>query len=435
MTAALSLDHTHVDLDGPLAANTDDASDTYLVGQAAPHPLIDRWFLKVAGRLLGSGDIRPTAAQRRSFEQWKHAGDPLADAVVTRIKKGGGSDLRRKFELAMHDGIDAVPDAPQELIDLFRETETVPFWVDPAKLERGSRVYQSLGADSSRLFVMAMSVSYLAQDANDVVLLTGEFVEKAAKRSVETLGWTSDVTSPGGLYPGRAGYQAALRIRLTHAFMRSGIQNHKNWPDSRLPINQSTYITTPVVFSMGAIWLGASMGHFMTAKDREAVFHLWRYISYLIGVDANLALTDEHDAFRLLALAVPQEVTLTEQTVRDGRMLSQALMDAYRETCGYDPSTTLGQARMRLDLDMMSLIMNLSLGRAGAHALAYDRLNWLAAVPLVGISGWNATRRAIAYSLPGGRRRFENAQVARGQELKNRVAERLHADLTYNRVS
>ncbi|WP_109509138.1 oxygenase MpaB family protein [Nocardioides speluncae] len=421
-------------VDHPPVSVVDGAAESYLVDQTGHHPLVDHWVIRLAGKLLGSGDIRPTDAQRESFKQWKQAGDPLADALVARIKNGGGADLRQKFDLALREGIDAVPDAPQELVDLFRETETVPFWVDPAKLERGSRAYLSMGPDAARMFVMAMSGSYLAQDANDVVLRTGEFVEKAAKRSVETLGWTHDVTAPGSLYPGRSGYQAALRVRMTHAFMRSGIANRKDWPESQVPINQSTYIATPILFSFAAMWLGTAMGHFMTRKDREAIFHLWRYISYLVGVNANLTITDEHDAFRLTAIAIPQEVTIDDQTIHDGRMLSKALMDAYAETCGYDVRTVVGRIRLRLDMDMMSLIMNVGIGRAGAHALAYDRRNWLAAVPLVGSAAWNATQRAVAYSLPGGRRRFEDARFKQARDMLTHFQERLDADRTYNRA-
>jgi len=66
-------------------------------------------------------------------------GDHYADAYAALIPKYGFSKLVETLEKACDNGVDSVVDAPQELIDLLKELERKPAWVDMSLIEEGAR--------------------------------------------------------------------------------------------------------------------------------------------------------------------------------------------------------------------------------------------------------------------------------------------------------
>jgi len=84
-------------------------------------PLFTEFPFRYAVPLMAPGDLRCTAAQRDSFRRFTQVGDPLADDVVAMFKRLPVGEGRRMFEIAVERGIDAVPDAPAELVALFQQ--------------------------------------------------------------------------------------------------------------------------------------------------------------------------------------------------------------------------------------------------------------------------------------------------------------------------
>jgi len=405
-----------------------------VTGRVPGHELLSQPALKLARLLYGLPDLRPVRAQDESFARWRSAGDPLADALVARIKNGGGQQLRVQFEQALTDGVGSVEGAPEELVTFFQAVENVPYWIDPEKLERGSRVYQSVGADIMPVFAMGLAMSYLAEDANQVLLRSGDLHRKAARRAVETLTWVGEVTSPGALYPGEDGYRAAVRVRLTHGFMRSGIGQTPGWPESELPIHQGVYVATPILFSVMTIALSLAHGHFMTRRDRGAVLHLWRYVACLVGVAPELIAADEADQWRLAAVQMNHQIRLDDVTRASGRELGGALLRAYPDLFGLDPRNPREARTLNRVTAANTLIMHLLLGEKAATTLGFDNPRLSALLPVLRHAAVNVLRRAAAYAVPGGRRRFEDRQRAAAREVLVAAGLRVQADLTYHRA-
>src|SRR5208282_5123098 len=72
-------------------------------------------------------------------------GDFLADALVacfSQLPPGRGAKM---LDLALEQGVDAVPRAPQALCDFFAQVEDVPLWLDWDLLDLGSRTYMRCG--------------------------------------------------------------------------------------------------------------------------------------------------------------------------------------------------------------------------------------------------------------------------------------------------
>lgn len=290
-------------------------------------PLFTEAPFRYAVPVLAPGDLRCTAAQVASFREFSQVGDPLADDVVAMIKRLPVGEGRRMFEIAVERGIAAVPDAPAELVAFFNQVEAEPYWLDRGKLDRGARVVERTGVwGGIAMGMFALMGGYLAARADKTLVGTGDLDAMAPRRLAETTQWWLDVTTPGGLQRNAIGYKSVLRVRLMHALVRSGMNNRPDWDYAAWdhPVNQVLTVGTLGLFSMANLVGAQALGLRFSAAEKDAVFQLWRYVGYLLGVDARILPTCETDTWRAFWILADTEFLPDD----DSRKLAQALIPA-----------------------------------------------------------------------------------------------------------
>ncbi|MEL6180087.1 MAG: hypothetical protein AAFS10_14100, partial [Myxococcota bacterium] len=92
---------------------------------AQPTPDLKRFAL-----FFIEGDPTPLPGQGERLAQEMWNGDPAADAWIAHAQTLKPGDARRMVDTAIADGLEAVPDAPESLRDLFAQLEAVPLWLD-----------------------------------------------------------------------------------------------------------------------------------------------------------------------------------------------------------------------------------------------------------------------------------------------------------------
>jgi len=271
-------------------------------------------------RLLASGDIRPTAAQHASFRRFADLGDPPADdlvAMMQRLPTGAG---RAMFEAAIDGGLDAVTDPPPELVAFFAAAEDEPYWLDHDKLALAARVSMRTGMVGIGLALpgLALTGGYLASKADKPLVGTGDLRRMAPRRLNETAQWYIDVTSPGGLDRFARGFTGTLRVRLMHAMVRAAMARREDWDFDAwdAPVNQVQLAGTLMLFSLANLAGCQAMGLRFTDRERDAVFHFWRYVGLLMGVHPELVPTCEEDTWRLFWLEADTEFLPDEDSMR-----------------------------------------------------------------------------------------------------------------------
>ncbi len=276
-------------------------------------------------RLLPSGDVRATAGQHESFRRFAQLGDPLADDVVAMIQRLPTGAGRAMFETAVEQGIDAVADAPDELVAFFAGVDDRPYWLDYDKLALAARVSMRTGVVGIGLALpgLALTGGYLASKADKPLVGTGDLQRMAPRRLNETATWYIDVTSPGGLARFSRGFTGTLRVRLMHALVRSAMNRREDWDYAvwDAPVNQVQLAGTLMLFSLANLAGCQAMGMRFSDRERDAVFHFWRYVGMLMGVHPELVPTCEQDTWRLFWLEAETEFQPDEDSLR----LAQAL--------------------------------------------------------------------------------------------------------------
>ncbi|RJO77078.1 DUF2236 domain-containing protein [Nocardia panacis] len=329
--------------------------------------LFTEFPFRYAVPLLAPGDLRCTAAQRDSLREYARLGDPLADDVVAMIKRLPPGAGRRMFETAVQFGIAAVPDAPAELVAFFEQVESEPYWLDRAKLDRGARVVERTGVwGGIAMGMFALMGGYLAARADKTLVGTGDLAAMAPRRLAETTQWWLDVTTPGGLHRNSIGYQSVLRVRLMHALVRAGMNNRPDWDYAAWdqPVNQVLTLGTLGLFSMANLVGAQALGLRFTAREKDAVFQLWRYVGYLLGLDPAILPTSETDTWRAFWILADTEFIPDE----DSRRLAHALMPAAAGLF-VGERTVLERAAHRQIGNFMLAYSRIVLGRGNADFL------------------------------------------------------------------
>jgi hypothetical protein len=335
-----------------------------------------------------------------AHEAWRHQGDPLADHAVRALRaRGGRGDPWSRARAAVRDGDPAVR-------ALFDAVEEVPAWVDFQRMEAGRKAFLR-NAPLTILVLVAGSLveSFCAAKGAKVLAATGRLEREPLKRVYETASFVRDVLVEGGVRPGGAGHHAAVRVRLLHAYARHYVAtrgDHDAVTDG-VPINQEDMVHTLTLFSHVVIRGVEQLGGRLSRDERESYAHMWRWLGFVLGIEASLLPRSYDDERALYRRIIARQYRPSD----DSRRLCFAVLDA-----------VAGQPPFFLPRPGLYAVSRRIVGDTVADALELPRTYaWTAA--LAGARG--ATRAA--------------SRVARAAPLSDRALAKIgHAFVEANRA-
>jgi hypothetical protein len=253
-----------------------------------------------------------------TFEQYLMQGDEPADTAVKELFMSNRShkDSFRLMNAVLADGLIDHPEIPDSLSQLLKMAYQDPTWLDRKKMENGAKVCRRLGLDAfSVLGDLALLGGYSNPDISKPLTFTGALNgEQTFDRVGETSQFWYDVTRPQALNIGAKGFQNAVKVRMMHAMVRQRLLQHPKWDSEAwgLPINKADSLATNVGFSMVMIYGSKMLGYHLSNKEVEAVLHLWKYIGFLMGDDADWLPNTAEEGIQSLLL-----VTLSNNNIPD----------------------------------------------------------------------------------------------------------------------
>lgn len=230
----------------------------------------------------------------------------LADEVAYVAFKGFRDKEQntgwRLFEQALERGIDTVDDPAPSLIALFGELDRVPGWVDFDQLRRGAVAFWRAGPLVAMVLAYSVvAVGFTGYAASRPVLFSGRMTtrDQVGQRLLESFRFIARAYTPGGMSRFEEGFKLTARVRMIHATVRHALSRSPewDWADWGIPINNFDAIDTQCgQFGVEVVDSLAKSGVKLSAREREDVFALTRYVGFVIGVPEDVLHTDEADA-------------------------------------------------------------------------------------------------------------------------------------------
>ncbi|HTA38164.1 MAG TPA: oxygenase MpaB family protein, partial [Candidatus Acidoferrales bacterium] len=264
-----------------------------------------------------------------------NTGDPLADAVIEELYRLG-PDANRALLDGLANGRASLVNPPPAVDALLQQTETLPAWVEPDILHRGSTAYLTIDPlwNDIALSIGSLIHIYAAPGIARVLAATKDLttLEIAGHRLAETAVWVYGTMLPDGLARGARGYVGTIQVRLLHARVRNAALRH-GWDTAGwgTPINQVDLARTWLDFTLTPYRTLTAFGFDFTDGELRDAYHLWQYLAYLLGIDpeiyrnvaARTDVADHAEARKLLELL---DVTNTAP-IDQSRALVKPMMD------------------------------------------------------------------------------------------------------------
>ena len=279
----------------------------------APERFTDDPADSVAPR--GVAGAEPTAEQLALIRAYTLLGDRVADAYAGLMPQHGFRGLIALLTKACDEGLDAVPDAPPELVAFIRDMEHVPDWVDMDLVREGARLDRPAAAILSPFAIRgAFVATFMNKYAALPMALTGTLGhESAARRVNETASFFTTTLLPGALERHGAGFKAAAMVRLMHSMVRfNALRRPGAWDASvyGVPIPQVDQMPAGLIPIFLLSYKLLRQGRTTFTPAERARVELSRYRCYLLGLPEDL-LADT-------PVGVVQTMTARNQTLRKG---------------------------------------------------------------------------------------------------------------------
>lgn len=294
------------------------------------------WAKGNGKQLLDWSGWKPTFENFENFAHLYYQVDELGDNAVNdtylKLPYNEASALVQQFS---KNKISENDDAPESLKKLFLQMQEVPNWFDEDLANNGARLCMRSGTNALiilRDFVLMGGYDYAY--LNKPLIFTGALKKGAVKRLKDTLEFWVHVTREDALKVNSEAYQLIIRTRLMHSYARLKIKEKgKNW-DYEIwgePINFWDMIATYTGFSLVLMQGLKKLGVKISEKEEAGVFHLWKYIGYLLGIPTEFLPENRQQAVEQLYLWS----TLQDQGDEDSVQLAQALLAENLESTIY----------------------------------------------------------------------------------------------------
>jgi hypothetical protein len=317
----------------------------------------------------------------KRFRQLTLMGDPVADACATLFPKMGFAKARALLDQALEEGIDAIPDAPEELKVFMATIEHVPDWVDFDKIEQATRRVRPFSAVFDQLITRAsFMITYVNGYQGLPMLVTGALAGDAASRRIrETTSTLRLSMLPGAMKRDGEAFKSAAKVRIMHAMVRYNLlHNSKLWDPAvyGVPIPQVDQMGAALtaVYLMAKRALKAKRGF---TRTESGIVDLSRYMAYLLGMHHQFLSDDPQEIVDTWQMV---QATLPHKFDPRGLALNEATLNAYLRRADTPMERTIDT----LDRHASKVVYQFLVGKKTAEQMqaAPGPLDWLAALTL-----------------------------------------------------
>ncbi|ORV10974.1 oxygenase MpaB family protein [Mycobacterium celatum] len=232
-------------------------------------------------------------------------GDVVADPYAALMNTYSVAQLIDMLKRACREGIDAVADAPAELVSFIAAMEATPEWIDFDLVREGARQERIPAAllapfITRGAFIATFTNTYAALPMALTGALSGK---RAARRVNETASFFAVTTLPGALDRYGPGFEAAAMVRLMHSMVRyNALKKSGKWDKAvyGMPIPQVDQMPAGMIGQYLLARRTRQQGRAKFTKEERAVVEFARYRCFLLGLPPELLPSEPADIMHVM---------------------------------------------------------------------------------------------------------------------------------------
>lgn len=292
---------------------------------------VDFWEHEDGKKMLEKLGDKPNVHHSLPTKRLLFQTDPLANDVLDDYFKDRPFSVAMNEILAFVRGEKPIESASISLERLLQSVKEEPLWLDRELLELGARVCNRSG--KSGLIVLrnySLMLGYQSAAINKPLVATGALHSGAVKRIADTTSFWYYVTGQGAFDEGGTGLEACIRTRMVHAYSRMMILEHTEWSveDQGMPLNQWDMLATYLGFSLIFLQGLRNLGFILSREEADAVYHLWKYIGFLIGIREDILPKEEMQAIEKLYIWSRTQPEADDDSIALARALHEEPLQA-----------------------------------------------------------------------------------------------------------
>lgn len=280
-----------------------------------------RQLIEFSGAEIGFADFE-------KFAPYFYHVDETGDQVVRDIYfTKNFHEASRETEQYIRNGVNESDLVPDSVKKMFLQTQKIPDWLDDNLLRNGAELCMRSNLDaliSLRDYCLMGGYDYAY--LNKPLIITEALKKGAVKRLSETLDFWVNATRYNALEVHKKGYEFAVKTRLIHSYARLSIKKHykqwntENWGE---PINSWDMMATYTGFSLVFLHSLHKLGNTFSDDEEKGLFHLWKYVGYLLGMPENLLPDNKKEATEYFYLWT----SIQPPADKDSALLARSLLD------------------------------------------------------------------------------------------------------------
>lgn len=253
-------------------------------------------------------DRAPILADDRVVELMSTAtmlGDVVADPYAALMTTHSVTQLIDMLTRACREGIEAVPEAPPELVSFIAAMEAAPEWIDFDLVREGARQERIPAAllapfITRGAFIATFTNTYAALPMALTGALSGK---RAARRVNETASFFAVTTLPGALDRYGPGFEAAAMVRLMHSMVRyNALKKSDKWDVTiyGMPVPQVDQMPAGMIGQYLLARKARREGRTEFTAEERAVVEFARYRCFLLGLPEELLPAEPDDIIHVM---------------------------------------------------------------------------------------------------------------------------------------
>jgi ER-bound oxygenase mpaB/B'/Rubber oxygenase, catalytic domain len=287
--------------------------------------------------------IKPTRQfSNELMDELRQMGDPLADAVITKLHQTDGiTGVRSMFSwLNSSESVSSY----KIVNEFFQQNNALPVFADKKLMQKGMKFFiKNQNQIGLILACYSLPYCYAGADGAKVLAMSQRIQTDTLKRLEETGEFIQIITQEKNWNNGEA-ICKILKVRLMHAAIRFFTEYHGTWNLAwGKPVNQEDMAGTNGAFSYIVIRGMRISGNEPSELDSEAYLHFWNVVSVIMGIDKQLIPNNLREAFVLDKVIAKRQFRPSDE----GKLLTKALLDTMEKFIENPLLKTFPAAQMR----------------------------------------------------------------------------------------